>query len=192
VETADETQVSRPACPIPGGWEKSKEQSTPTTHQPPFSPSPISTTTSSGTPRKKQIPSNLGGKQLARYEYQAGAKDSRLVQKQLLDLPVTEESKQHDRHGGHDLTRIPGEDGYFVSDMERLWRFDCKSESFTPLGERHEMANVKSISQLKKGGPILVLQANEKWYATGPRTIDETLIWELPKARIYKARWWLP
>ena len=76
--------------------------------------------------------------------------------------------------------------------MDHLWRFDCKSESFTPLGKRHEMAKVKSISQLKKDGPILVLKADEQWHSTGPRTIDESVIWKLPKARIYKARWWLP
>ena len=134
----------------------------------------------------------LSGKQLTRYEYQADSKNSRLERKLVLDLPVTEASKHHARHGGHDLTRIPGEDAYFVSDMDHLWRFDCKSESFTPLGKRHEMAKVKSISQLKKDGPILVLKADEKWYSTGPRTIDESVIWKLPKARIYKARWWLP
>lgn len=134
----------------------------------------------------------LGGKQLICYTYQADSANPRLEPKLTLDLPVTEASKLHPRHGGHDLTPIPGEDAYFVSDMDHLWRFDCKSESFTPLDKRHEMASVKSISQLGKGGQILVLQATEKWYATGPRTIDGRRIWALPESRIYKARWWLP
>lgn len=134
----------------------------------------------------------LGGKQLICYDYQADSGSPRLEPKLTLDLPVTEASKLHPRHGGHDLTPIPGEDAYFVSDMDHLWRFDCKSESFSPLDKRHKMAMVKSISQLGKGGQVLVLQATEKWYATGPRTIDELRIWALPEARIYKARWWLP
>ena len=134
----------------------------------------------------------LGGKQLICYTYQADSDSPRLAPKLTLDLPVTEASKLHPRHGGHDLTPIPGEDAYFVSDMDHLWMFDCKSESFTPLDKGHEMAMVKSISQLGKDGQILVLQATEKWYAPGPRTIDGLKIWALPKARIYKARWWLP
>jgi hypothetical protein len=134
----------------------------------------------------------LGGKQLICFAYQADSGTPRLEPKLVLDLPVTEASKHHLRHGGHDLTPIPGEDAYFVTDMDHLWRFDCKNETFTPLAQGHGTAKVKSISQLGKGGPILVLQATEKWYAAGPRTVDGLRKWALPEARIYKARWWLP
>lgn len=140
--------------------------------------------------RSRQVLWALGGKQLARYDY--NLETDRLVSAFSTDLPVTEASKQYPRHGGHDLTRIPGEDAYFVSDMDHLWRFDCSEETFAPLTERHEMKMVKSISQLGSDGPVIVLQSTENWYATGPRTLDETKIWHLPEARIYKARWWLP
>jgi len=132
----------------------------------------------------------LGGKQLVRYDYDL--ESSRLQPALTIDLPVTEASKQYPRHGGHDLTRIPGEDAYFVSDMDHLWRFDCSKGILEPLPERHEMKKVKSISQLGSDGPVLVLQATQNWHATGPRTLDEAKIWHLPKARIYKARWWVP
>ncbi|MFK7850474.1 MAG: DUF6528 family protein [Akkermansiaceae bacterium] len=133
----------------------------------------------------------LGGKQLLRCDYDPKSETPLSITK-TINLPVTEASKLHPRHGGHDLTRIPGEDAYFVSDMDHLWRFDCSNQTFTPLPERHEMPMVKSISQLPSTGTIIVLQATTKWWATGPRTLDESTIWELPNSRIYKARWWLP
>ncbi|WP_338689934.1 DUF6528 family protein [Haloferula helveola] len=132
----------------------------------------------------------LGGKQIQRLHYHPGADPNPLTVESTVDLPVTEASKRHPRHGGHDLTPIPGEDAYFVSDMDHLWRFDPATETFAPLAGRHEMADVKSISQLAKDGPILVLMATQDWHSTGPRTLDESEIWELPGARIYKARWW--
>jgi len=140
--------------------------------------------------RSRQALWALGGKQLTRYDYDP--ETARLKPAFIIDLPVTEASKQYPRHGGHDLTRIPGEAAYFVSDMDHLWRFDCAEETFEPLAARHEMKMVKSISQLGRDGAVIVLQATEKWYATGPRTLDESKIWHLPEARIYKARWWVP
>lgn len=140
--------------------------------------------------RSRQALWALGGKQLKRYDYDP--ETARLKAAFAIDLPVTETSKHYPRHGGHDLTRIPGQDAHFISDMDHLWRFDCPEETFKPLAERHEMKMVKSISQLGRDGPVIVLQATELWYATGPRTLDESTIWHLPETRIYKARWWIP
>ena len=132
----------------------------------------------------------LGGKQLKRYHYDKGA--GRLLEQSVIDLPVTQASKQYPRHGGHDLTKVPGQDAYFVSDMDHLWRFDRYTKSFAPLPQRHAMKLVKSISQSGEDGPILVLQATDRWHASGPRLIDDSKVWNMPGARIYKARWWMP
>lgn len=133
----------------------------------------------------------LGGKQLICLSYHPKNKKPLRVEA-VIKLPVTDASKKYPRHGGHDLTRIPGEDAYFVSDMDHLWRFDCKTRTFKALKDKHGMPKVKSISRLGVKGPILVLQATEQWYSTGPQTLDQSKVWKLPKARIYKARWWFP
>ncbi len=134
----------------------------------------------------------VSGKTLAQYGYTPGRDHPELLPLRAIGLPVTPESQKHPRYGGHDLTPIPGEDAYFVSDMDHLWRFDPRDLSFTPLPQRHAMASVKSISQLGGGGLIIVLQATQNWWAEGPITLDSTGRWALPGARIYKARWWQP
>lgn len=132
----------------------------------------------------------LSGKTIAQYGYTPGEADPELALIQTINLPLTPEAQQHPRHGGHDLTRIPGEDAYFVSDMDHLWRFDPSDGLFTPLPQRHAMAHAKSISQLGEAGPIIVLQATENWWAEGPVALDGSQRWTLPGGRIYKARWW--
>ncbi|MFI4860520.1 MAG: DUF6528 family protein [Phycisphaerales bacterium JB063] len=132
----------------------------------------------------------LGGKTMAQYGYDPEADNPELILQQSFDLPVTPESQQYPRHGGHDLVPIPGEDAYFVTDMDHLWRFDPETLAFDPLEQRHLMPGSNSISQLGPGGEIIVLQETESWWATGPRTLDDEQVWHLPDARIYKARWW--
>ncbi len=133
----------------------------------------------------------LGGKVLVSFVLEDGA----LREVSSEPLPVTEESAQHERHGGHDLAPLPGLDTYLVTDMERVYVFDPAAEGaarFTPFAPLPKAADVKSIGAVRSDGPWVGLQATEEWYSDRllfvPAKGGETLERVLPGGKVYKFR----
>ena len=128
----------------------------------------------------------LGGKQMFGFALVDGALDERV----RVDLPATERSRRHERHGGHDLVALPGTDRLLLSDMDDLWVFDTETHGFVPFGPLPNAANVKSIAVLRPDGPFALMQATESWWSDRARFVGVDLERRLPGARFYKLRSW--
>ncbi len=133
----------------------------------------------------------LGGKQMKAY---ALGKDDAgrpiLAELETIDLPDTPQSRRYPRHGGHDLSPVPGRDELFVTDMDHLWVFDCETRAFRPFEPLHEARSVKSIDQARADGPVLLMQATESWWSDTVIQLQPDGRRTLPGGRFYKARWW--
>ena len=51
------------------------------------------------------------------------------------------------------------------------------------------MDHVKSISQQKDNGRVILMKAEEKWWSDSIRLLNGNTL-TYPGARFYKARWW--
>lgn len=129
----------------------------------------------------------LGGKRMKRLAFERGEK--RLEVSATIELPVTERSRRHERHGGHDLVWDAAGKRLLLSDMDDLWSFDPETGGFALL-RKGPVAHVKSLSPpLRKGDPLLVMQASEQWWSDRVRSLDGAWSRRMPGARFYKARW---
>ena len=129
----------------------------------------------------------LGGKQMKQLAYDP--EKTVLSDRATIDLPVTEESVTHPRHGGHDLVWDKDKKSLLLSDMDHLWAFDPDTLEFTALVPQ-SVKSVKSISQHPNTTHIILMQATTKWWSDSVVSLDGSWKKTLPGARFYKARWY--
>lgn len=128
----------------------------------------------------------LGGKQMKRLRFDRDA--GSLADRETIALPVTDRSRRHARHGGHDLVWDPMRKRLVLSDMDDLWSFDPESGEFEALVPG-PVPKVKSLAPDADRARFWMLQASEQWWSDTVRDLDGRERWRMPGARFYKVRW---
>lgn len=125
----------------------------------------------------------LGSIELAKYRYNFDKKNPDFTKE--LSIPVHGTAAA----GGHDLYPIPGQRGLFVTGTA-VGVFDLETHQFTTI---RKQKNIKSVS-LSPEGALLYLSPTKRHYAPHAVFPDTSLtpMSTRGKARIYKARWWIP
>lgn len=125
----------------------------------------------------------LGGDNLAGYYYRGSKENPTLEEFYREKFPGK-------LTGGHDLYPMPGEDLLLFTTVTGVGVFDPAARRMLPLSGRH---SIKSIS-IDSGGAVIMLVPVEQWWS---ETISyfapgEPAAGTYPKAKFYKARWWMP
>ena len=125
----------------------------------------------------------VGEKTVAGYRYQGTKEDPELEALYSIDFP-------EGLIGGHDLYPMPGEDVLLFTTNTGVGIFDPATRAIEKVsGHKH----IKSIS-IDPGGAVIVMIPVEQWWSD---TISyfapgEPAVGTYPKAKFYKARWWMP
>jgi hypothetical protein len=90
---------------------------------------------------------------------------------------------------GHDLQPIPHSNDLIVTTGSHVYLFDRDKQAFRFHPELGGRANVKSVCIHPVTGQTVFLQATESWWSDTMGLIAPAGKIQLPKERLYKARW---
>lgn len=121
---------------------------------------------------------------LYRYSYDGIDSENPLSQTDSYDLPTG-------NSGCHDLQPVYGEDALYVTSVQNVYRFDCRSMAFSEV-DCFVKANLKSISSGPEGYPTIVMRpTSSSWWSAEVCDVAGNRLFNRIGYQIYKARWYV-